>query len=160
LTATGIDEIPAGDWIVLDTSAVIAYLNADEEAPSAAKHVIEDLIGSGRNPGVISSATVAEILVRPIRELGKVPGYVMTFLLDYPGLSVRSADFLVAAEAAEIRAHTDAGMSDALIAATATLTSSRWLITNDRVLRNRLAGFHWETTVLLLSELAARARGA
>ena len=82
-----------------------------------------------------------------------MPRYVKTFLLDYPGLSVRTADFLVAAEAADIRAHTDAAMSDALIAATATVTSSRWLVTNDRALRDRLTRLAWDTTVLLLSDV-------
>ncbi|MEX2548558.1 MAG: hypothetical protein WD830_12350, partial [Chloroflexota bacterium] len=59
----------------------------------------------------------------------------------------------VAAEAAAIRAQTGAALPDALVAATATLTSSRWLITNDRVLRDRLSGLDWQTTVLLLSEI-------
>ena len=93
--------------------------------------------------------------MRPIRELGRVPGYVTTFLLDFPGLSVRSVDFLVAAEAAAIRARTGASLPEAMVAATATLTSSRWLITNDRAMRDRMSGFEWDTTVLLLSELDA-----
>jgi predicted nucleic acid-binding protein len=63
----------------------------------------------------------------------------------------------VAAEAAAIRARTGAEMPDAMIAATATVTSSPWLITNDRVLRDALAGFDWETQVLLLSEIEAAA---
>ena len=153
MSERGVDEIPAGDFLVLDTSTIIAYLNAREDVSPAARLVIEQLVASGRNPAVISSVTVAEILVRPLRELGHVPRYVKTFLLDYPGLSVRSADYLVAAQAADIRAHTDASLSDALVAATATLTSSRWLITNDRELRERLAKHKWDTTVLLLSDV-------
>jgi predicted nucleic acid-binding protein len=153
VTEVGVDYIPAGESLVLDTSTVIAYLNASESVSPNARHLFEAVIGSKRNPAVISSITVAEVLVPPIRDLGRVPGYVKTFLLDFPGLSVRSADFLVAAEAADIRARTGAALSDALIAATATLTSSRWLITNDHKLRDRLDGLEWDTSVVLLSEL-------
>ncbi len=63
-------------------------------------------------------------------------------------------DFLVAAEAARIRARTGAATPDALIAATATLSDSRWLVTSDQALRERLASFEWDTTVLVLGEPA------
>ena len=149
----GAAPILEGDSLVLDSSVVISYLNASEEASRAAQLIFDRLVATGRNPAVISSVTVAEVLVRPLRSLGRVPDHTKTFLLDFPGLSVRAADFLVAAEAAEIRARTSIPLGDALIAATATLTSSRWLITNDRTLRDRLATMDWATTVLLLSEL-------
>lgn len=146
--------IAAGEWVVLDTSTVIAYLNATEEASAAARLVIDGLVATERNQGWISSVTVAELLIRPLRSGDRAHlETTKTFLLDFPGLSIRSADFLVAAEAAAIRAQTGASMPDALVAATATLTSSRWLITNDRVLRDRLAKLDWKTTVVLLSEL-------
>lgn len=148
-------SIPEGESIVLDTSTLIAYLNLSESVSQAATYVLDHLVATERNPAVISSVTVGEVLVRPIRDLGHVPSHTKTFLLDFPGLSIRSADFLVAAEAAAIRAQTGAALPDALVAATATLTSSRWLITNDRVLRDRLSGLNWQTTVLLLSELTA-----
>jgi predicted nucleic acid-binding protein len=153
VTTSFFDNLPAGDLLVLDTSSVIAYLNAGEAVSIAARHVLDTLVATERNPAVISSITVAEVMVRPFRELGRVPSHTKTFLLDFPGLSVRSADFLVAAEAARIRALTGAALSDALVAATATLTSSRWLITNDRTLRDRMAGFDWPTEVVLLSDL-------
>lgn len=152
--ARGLTEtISDGESILLDTSTVIAYLNLSESVSLAATYVFDQLVATERNPAVISSVTVGEILVRPLRDLGHVPSHTKTFLLDFPGLSVRSADFLVAAEAAAIRAQTGVPLPDAMIAATATLTSSRWLITNDRTLRDRLDGLEWDTTVLLLSEL-------
>jgi predicted nucleic acid-binding protein len=143
-----------GDSIVLDTSTVIAYLKGNEGTSLAATHLLEALVATERNRAVISSVTVAEVLVRPFREHGSVPSDINAFLLDFPGLSVRSADFLVAAEAARIRAETGAPLPDAIVAATATLTSSRWLVTNDRSLRDRLAGLDWQTQIILLSELA------
>ena len=80
-------------------------------------------------------------MVGPLRSMGRIPEGFTTFLHDFPGLSWRSADFLVAAEAADIRAHTRLSLADALIAATATVTSSPWLITNDAVMAEKLRSF-------------------
>ncbi|MDQ3938223.1 MAG: PIN domain-containing protein [Chloroflexota bacterium] len=136
---------------------MIAYLNGDETASPAARLVIDQLVAAERNPAVISTTTVAEIMVRPHRQKGEALSAITTFLLGFPGLSIRSVDFLVAAEAALIRAQTGASLPDALVAATATVTSSQWLITNDRVLVDRLRPLEWQTRVLLLSELRAPA---
>jgi predicted nucleic acid-binding protein len=146
-------SVPEGDVVVLDTSTVIAYLKGTESVSATAIQFIDNFVATDRNPAVISAATVAEVLVQPYRDQGKVPPDIKTFLLDFPGLTVRSADFLVAAEAARIRAMTGAALPDALVAATATLTSSPWLITNDRTLRDRLSDFDWATQVVLLSDL-------
>jgi predicted nucleic acid-binding protein len=148
-----IEAIPPGDSIVLDTSTVISYLHGGEPASPAARRVLDGLVATERNPAVISSVTVSEVLVGPLRRLGVVPDGFKAFLLDFPGLATRSADFLVAAEAANIRARTGMALPDAFIAATATLTSSPWLITNDRTLRDQLAKLEWSTTVVLLSEV-------
>lgn len=153
MRTTALKSVPEGDPVVLDTSTVIAYLKGTESASPAAIRFIDSYVATDRNPAVISSVTVAEVLVQPYRNEGKVPADIKIFLLDFPGLTVRSADFLVAAEAARIRALIGASLPDALVAATATLTSSRWLITNDRTLRDRLAGFDWATEVVLLSDL-------
>lgn len=138
--------------MLLDTSAVIAYLKGDEAASAAATLILEGLVATGRNAALLSSISVAEMLIRPIGAGARAAATVRTFLLGFPGLSIRSCDFLVAAEAARIRATTRATTPDALIAATATLTSSAWLITNDRVLRDCLRDLVWTTRVLLLSE--------
>jgi predicted nucleic acid-binding protein len=147
-------SLPKTDSIVLDTSVVISYLVADEATSAVARALFEEFIATGRNAAWISSVTVGEALVRPLQSQGSAFEVARSFLLEFPGLSVRSADFIVAAEAADIRAQTGASLADAMIAATATATSSPWLVTNDRRLRDRLAGLKWETTVLLLSELA------
>jgi predicted nucleic acid-binding protein len=152
--------LPAGDWVVLDTSVVIAYLNGHEVVSEAARSVLDGLIATERNPGWISSVTVGEVLIRPLRDDGRHVEVAKSFLLDFPGLSIRSADFLVAAEAADIRASTGASLADAMIAATATVTSSQWLITNDRELRDRLANLDWQTKVVLLSELQVTQPGS
>ena len=148
------DRIRATDSIVIDSSAVIAYLRGDEVVSAAAQELFDRIVASGRNPAIISSITVGEVLVGALRRHGRVPEGYKTFLLDFPGLSWRSADFLVAAEAAEIRARTKLALADAIVAATCTITSSPWLITNDTRLAKALSEFKWDTRVVLLSELA------
>jgi predicted nucleic acid-binding protein len=149
-----IASIGQGESLVLDTSVVIAYLNGQEAASGQASVILDEMVGTGRNPAVISAITVGELLVRPLR-LGPLPSTIKTFLLGFPGLAIRSADFLIAAEAARIRASTGNSLPDALIAATATLTSSPWLITADRVLHDRLRGHRWNTEVVVIGESAA-----
>jgi len=153
------DLIPAGDRLVVDTSVVIAYFKGDEPISELATLVFEELIASERNPAVLSAVTVAEALVSPITAGGMALSTMRTFLLAFPGLAIRSTDFLVAAEAARLRAAAGISMPDALVAATATLTSSRWLITNDRLLRDRLASLASPVQVLVLGELAGDVPG-
>lgn len=142
-----------GDSLVLDTSVLIAYLNGDEAASPGARALIDELVWAGRNQAFVSATSVAEVMVRPLRQLGQVPSPITTFLLSFPGLAIRSVDFLVASEAARLRALTGVSLPDAIIAATATLTSSKWLVTNDRVLRDRLRALDWQTKVILLEDL-------
>ena len=145
-----LQQIAAGDQLLIDTSAVIAYLKGDEAASAASTVVLEELVATGRNPAMVSAITVAELLVHPLKAGPPAVAKVRTFLLGFSGISIRSCDFLVAAEAARIRAVTGAETADALIAATATLTSSTWLITSDRALHDRMRSFEWSTQVLLL----------
>lgn len=144
------DQIAADDKLLIDTSTVIAYLNGDELASVASTFVLEELVARGRNPAVVSAITVAELLVHPLKAGPPAVAKVRTFLLGFPGISIRSCDFLVAAEAARIRAVAGAEIADALIAATATLTSSTWLITCDLALRDRMRSFEWSTQVMLI----------
>ena len=144
------DQIAADDQLLIDTSTLIAYLNGDEPASAASAFVLDELVARGRNPAVVSAITVAELLVHPLKAGPPAVAKVRTFLLGFPGVSIRSCDFLVAVEAARIRAVTGAEIADALIAASATLTSSTWLITCDRALRDRMKSFEWSTQVMLL----------
>jgi predicted nucleic acid-binding protein len=150
------DLIGDGDRLVVDTSIVIAYLKGDEPISEAAALVFDELVATERNPATLSTVSVAEALVSPINTGGRALSAIRTFLLAFPGLAIRSVDFLVAAEAARLRAATGITTPDALIAASATLTSSRWLITNDRILRDRLTKIKWPVQVLVLGEPVVR----
>ena len=149
----GLEAIAPGEQLLLDTSALIVYLKGDETASPLATQILDGMILTGRNSAIVSAISVSELLVRPIGASPRAAATVRTFLVGFPNLSIRSCDFLIAAEAANIRAKTPATTPDALIAATATLTSCPWLVTNDRTLRDHLRDLDWQTRVLLLSDV-------
>ena len=147
--------IVEGDRLTIDTSAFISYLNGTEETSPACRWIFDDLIGQGRCDGVVATVTVAEALQRPIRQGDHVVRTVLDLLDSFEDLQVRSADFLVAAEAARIRAETDLTLPDAIIIATAVLTSSQVLVTNDRRMAAAARVAAPELRVVILSEVAA-----
>ena len=59
--------IAPGATLVVDTSAILAYLDGTETASAAAAIVFDQFIGTGRNPAILSAISVTEVLVRPLR---------------------------------------------------------------------------------------------
>lgn len=149
---TGIVE---GDRLTLDTSALVCHLNDRENAAAAAHHVVDDLIATGRCDAVVSTTTVSELLVQPMRRGRTVVDGMLDFLDSLEELQMRSADFLVAAESAQIRAETGVPLPDAIVIATAVLTSSQVLVTNDRRMAAAARQAVPELKVVLLSEVTA-----
>lgn len=139
--------------LVIDTSVLVAHITGTEVVSEVASLILDGFIGTGRNEGVISSLSLGEVLVRPARA-GRAREIGLG-ILDMPGLSVRSVDFLVAAEAARVRAGTSLGMPDAIVIATGVLTSSSILVTNDRRLAVAAPRVVPEMQVCLLSDLVA-----
>jgi predicted nucleic acid-binding protein len=123
--------IPSGAEILLDTSVVLAYLNASEAATPAAIAVFDDFVRSGRNPATISVVSVAETLVRPFAAGAAAVRVADAFLLHFPSLTVSRVDYAVAREAARLRARTGVKMPDALVIATALAVGIPIVITND-----------------------------
>jgi predicted nucleic acid-binding protein len=111
--------VPPNTEILLDTSVVLAYLNASEAASPAATVVIDDFVRTGRNRATISALSVVQTLVRPFDAGPAALGSVDAFLLHFPNLTVSSIDYAVAREAARLRARTSLKTPDALIIATA-----------------------------------------
>jgi predicted nucleic acid-binding protein len=134
MTPAALDAaIPAGATILLDTSAVLAYLSGAEPASAAAATIVDGFAATGRNPAVVSAITVTEALVRPMRAASLTAiRLVDDFLLHFPNLRVDPVTVAVAREAARIRAVTAAPTPDALILATAVAASAGALVTNDR----------------------------
>ncbi len=146
------DAVPAGTTLLLDTSVVLAYLAGDELASAPATLVMDGFLRSERNRGVISTVTVSETLVRA-HQLDAA-NEVWPILLDFPGLEIRSVDFLVAAEAARMRAESRLGTPDALILATGVVTSCATLVTSDQAFAKATRALVPEMGVCLLSDFA------
>jgi predicted nucleic acid-binding protein len=117
--------------VALDTSALLAYLSGGEAASPAAAWLLDARIGAGRNPAVISSLTVAELLVRPFRMGSSTAATVEGFLRLFGEVRIADVTYAVAREAARIRAATGLGMPDALVMATAVEHGAAVLATND-----------------------------
>ena len=66
-TASLEQALPEGERILLDTTALAAYLDASESTHDLARHVVDGLVAPGRNPAIVSMITVMELLVRPLR---------------------------------------------------------------------------------------------
>lgn len=125
--------INAGATILIDTSAVLAYLSGSESASAVAASIIDGAVASGRNPAVVSAITVTEALVRPMRAASPTAvRLVDDFLLHFPNLSVAPVTTAVAREAARIRAATAAPTPDALILATAVSVGASHVVSNDQ----------------------------
>ena len=77
---------------------------------------------------------------------------VFDLLASLPGLTLRSMDLLVAAEAARIRAASALALPDAVVIATGVFTSCQMLVTNDQRLALATAATTTEMGVCLLAE--------
>jgi predicted nucleic acid-binding protein len=142
--------IPAETSILLDTTVVLAWIGGSEPESRLATAILDEMVRTQRNDGVVSTVTVGEVLVRPHR--AGVAREVALGLLQHPGLIVRPVDFLVAAEAARLRAESTLKMPEALILATGVMSSTQWLVTNDRRLAATTPMLAPEMKVCLLSD--------
>ena len=124
--------LPAGERILLDTTTLITYLNRGEPVSSVADYIIDTLVRSGRNEATVSTITVMEILVRPLRRGTSEPyQHIMDFLSNFPNLRLLNIDLYVSQEAASLRATYNFGPPDALIIASGILAQVGHLVTND-----------------------------
>jgi predicted nucleic acid-binding protein len=144
--------IPAGVTILLDTSAVLAYLSGAEPASAAAASVIDGLVASGRNLAVVSAITVTETLVRPMRAASSTAiRLVDDFLFQFPNLRVDPVTVAVARKAARIRAATAAPTPDSLILATAVLGAASIVVGGDASWPSIAKRAGLETRVIILA---------
>lgn len=124
--------IDPGALLVVDTSAILAYLDGTERVSGAAAVVFDRLIATGRNSAVISAVSVTEVLVRPLRAGStSATGTVDAFLRSFPNLSIEPVTYQIAREAARIRAATALRTPDALILATSAVVGSPIVVAND-----------------------------
>jgi predicted nucleic acid-binding protein len=131
--------IPPGDRLLLDTTVLISYLSGGDRWADVARVVIEGLIRSGRNPAVVSTLTIMESLIGPMRRVP--PGHLtaLDFYANWPNLTIHPIDLAVAQEGASIRAHHGFPTPDALVIGTGVLGGAAWLVTGDERWQKRLA---------------------
>jgi PIN domain. len=144
--------LPAGDRLLLDTTMLAAYLDATEATHDLASHVIDVLVGTGRNPAIVSMITVMEILVRPLRATPRGHHTVMAFIRGQPNLTAVPVDLQVAQDAASLRAAQRFSPPDALIVGTAFAAQVGHLVTNDRDWARKLVGSESRIRVCTLSD--------
>lgn len=130
--------IPPGERLLLDTSALAAYLDAGEPTHPVAAVVLDDFVASGRNAAIVSMVTVMEILVRPLRAIPSGHHTVLAFLRHHPNLTAVPLDLQMAQDAAFLRAAHRLPPPDALIIATGLSAQVGHLLTNDTDWRKRL----------------------
>ena len=143
--------IAEGDRLLLDTTVLAAFLDATDATHPVARHILAELVATGRNPAVVSMVAVMEILVRPIR--ATPPGHhtVLAFLRTHPNLTCVPIDLQVAQEAAHLRADKKLASPDALIVATGLATQVRHLVTNDHDWSRKLATMSSRIAVVRMS---------
>jgi predicted nucleic acid-binding protein len=124
--------IEPGVSIVIDSSAMLAYLDGTEAVSMLAAGVFDRLVATGRNPGAASAISVTEVLVRPLRAgSATATGTVEAFLRRFPNLSIVPVTYEIAREAAAIRAATALRAPDATVLATAAVLGSSVVVAND-----------------------------
>jgi predicted nucleic acid-binding protein len=145
--------IAVGARLLIDSSALIAHLEGGEQVSPVATRIVDVFLRNERNDGVISTITVSEVLVVPHRVGGARD--VGMGLLDVPGLTMRSVDFLIAAEAARMRAGSSLRLPDAIVLATGVLAGATCLVTNDQRLAAAAPALAPSLRVCLLSDHVA-----
>lgn len=145
-------RIPAGDRLLLDTTVLAAFLDASDATHPVARHLLDELVASGRNSAIVSMITVMEILVRPLR--ASPPGHhtVLAFLRSHPNLECVPVDLQIAQEAAHLRASKRFSPPDALIVGTGFATQVAALVTNDHAWSRKLGEMASRITVVQTSE--------
>lgn len=150
--ASLVRAIPEGDRMLLDTTALAAYLDDSEATHAVTRHILAEFVATGRNPAVISMITVMELLVRPLRESPPGQHTLLAFLRNHPNLEVVPVDLQVAQDAAFLRAAQRLSPPDALVVGTGLAAQVGHLVTNDRKWATKLSSMEARIRVLTLSD--------
>ena len=132
--------VPAEALIALDASTTLAYLAGTEAASAAATWIFDGCLATGRNTGVLSTLTAAELLVRPFRAGDASVASVEGFLRFFASIQLAEVTYSVARTAARLRAVTGISMPDAIVVGTAIELGADIIATNDRGWPASLAG--------------------
>ena len=128
----GIDAIPDGTHVALDTVALIFFLERHETFGEPAARLFER-IETGALRASMSTLVLTELLV-PLYRAGRARDVsaLARRLENFRNLESRSVDPLVATEAARLRARHGLRTPDAIHAASAVLAGAAGIVTHDR----------------------------
>ena len=132
--------VPPAALIALDASATLAYLTGTELVSAAATWIFDSCLASGRNAGLLSTLTAAELLVRPFRAGDASVANLEGFLRFFGSIRLAEVTYPVARTAARLRAATGISMPDAIVLGTAMELGADIIATNDRGWPASLAG--------------------
>jgi predicted nucleic acid-binding protein len=129
-------------------SAVLIYHLEDTEPYSELTEAAFGTIAAGRPAAIVSTISVAEVLVKPYeqREPARIAA-IERFLTSLPNTSVVAPSLVAAKDAARLRAKYRIRLPDALLVATSREQQARAFLTNDTRLR-RLRGEQLAVMVL------------
>jgi len=144
--------IPAGDQLLLDTTALAAFLDDTEPTHRVASHILDEFVASGRNPALVSMISVMEILVRPLRVAPSGHHTVLAFLRHHPNLTAVPLDLQMAQEAASLRATHRLSPPDALVVGTGVATQVAHLVTNDHAWAKKLEPIRDRVSVVTIDQ--------
>src|SRR5215203_321207 len=131
-------EIADGSLVLLDTVAIIYFLEQSPRYGAAASELFERIV-AGHLDAVASALVLMEVLVAPLQQgdTGRATA-VSRELRRFPNLRLRGVDVAVAERAAELRARHRLRTPDAVHAATGLHHGAAWVVSNDLSFR-RLA---------------------
>lgn len=124
-----------GDHVYLDANVFIYAVEGFEKYASLCTAVLE-AIGERKIQAVTSELTLAEVLVRPLRDKRKDIASVYENLIQSQfGLNVMPVTRDVLLAAAELRASSTCRLPDAIHASTAKLRGCEFFFTADKMLK-------------------------
>jgi predicted nucleic acid-binding protein len=147
-------DIPRDARLVIDTSAAIAYLHGGEGASPAASWVFDGCLATGRNPGVMSAISAAELLVGPSKAGAAALATMEGFFRFFAEMRVAPFDAATARSAAHVRARTGLALPDAAVVATAIEHDAAIIVTNDARWRAAFRASSIPVALCLLADYA------
>lgn len=124
-------DIAESDRILLDSSALIAYLNGGEATSLVIQHIIEGFLRLDRNVAIVSMVTVMEVIIQPLKASRLAGQHALNFLTHTSNIFPQPIDLHIAHRAAMLRASYNFTTPDALVIATGLVHQVGVLVTND-----------------------------
>jgi predicted nucleic acid-binding protein len=118
--------------VLLDSSSLMAFHTSSESVHPLAEHLLRRIeMASDPLRGYISTVSVTELLIRPLRTSQEHFTFMHEFLTGFPNLAVLPMDMVVAVQAASLRASMRLALPDAVIVASGLLAGCEAIVTND-----------------------------